>query len=155
VNTHFLEISDVKNICFEYARVSLTFDEPIPSFETRYVEKLESALTIPQRKLNDKFLYKTLSQQASVLFYEMIKLHPFLNGNKRIACVTLMAFLAINFKWLKADWMSLYKRAVFVAESKSKDRKKVLEEMDSFIEKGMVNYTVSIKSELIDNLKKK
>jgi death-on-curing protein len=50
-----------------------------------------------------KRLYPTLVATAAILFYLMIKNHPFQNGNKRIAITTLLTFLYNNNKWLRAD----------------------------------------------------
>lgn len=41
-------------------------------------------------------LYPTVVDQASQLVYSMIKSHPFLDGNKRIASATLIHFLESN-----------------------------------------------------------
>ena len=55
-----------------------------------------------------------------MLFYLMIKNHPFQNGNKRIAMTTLFVFLYLNRKWLKVDSKELYNFAVWVAQSPAK-----------------------------------
>ena len=88
---------------------------------------------MPKQMLNGKFAYPELHNQAAVLFYEIAKQHPFLNGNKRIACVSLMAFLALNDKWLKTDWKKLYDIAVTVAGSKTENRDGVLNLLSDFI----------------------
>jgi len=60
-------------------------------------------------------------------------LHPFQNGNKRIATVALMVFLSLNLKWLKTDWKELYDIAVLVAESYPQRRDGVLRLLEEFI----------------------
>ena len=82
--SHFLTLEDIRDICYVYAKAHLTHDEPIPSFDTRYSEKLEAVLASPQTQIGGRFVYSSMSLQAAVLFYEMIKQHPFLNGNKRM-----------------------------------------------------------------------
>ena len=57
----------------------------------------------PFQTFSAKSLYPSLAGKASMLFYLMIKNHPFLNGNKRIAIITLLMFLLRNNKWLKVD----------------------------------------------------
>jgi death-on-curing family protein len=133
----FLTSDDVKNICFDYAKAHLAYDEPLPDFETRYVDKLESALHAPQTSIGGKFMFSSMSQQAAVLFYEMIKLHPFLNGNKRMGCVALTTFLAMNDHWLEVTWKELYDVAVTVANSQTAHREGVLSLLGSYIEKGL------------------
>ena len=54
------------------------------------------------QSFSGKDLYPTLATKASILFYLMIKNHPFQNGNKRIAITTLLTFLYENGKWILA-----------------------------------------------------
>ena len=134
----FLTLKDVRDICYVYAKTHLTHDEPIPSFDTRYREKLEAVLASPQTQINGGFVHSSMSRQAAVLFYEMIKQHPFLNGNKRIACVSLMVFLSLNDTWLKTSWRELYDIAVTVATSRSDNRKGMLQLLTDFIQNNAV-----------------
>ncbi|MBU1032842.1 MAG: type II toxin-antitoxin system death-on-curing family toxin [Patescibacteria group bacterium] len=134
----FLTEEDIRDICYQYAKVHLTYDEPIPSFETRYPEKLEAVLASPQTQVGGKHVHSSLSRKVAVLFYEMIKQHPFLNGNKRIACVATMVTLSLNGKWLETDWENLYEIAVSVAQSKSGDRSEVLKSLTDFIQGSIV-----------------
>ncbi|MBI2588020.1 type II toxin-antitoxin system death-on-curing family toxin [Candidatus Azambacteria bacterium] len=136
--TRFLTLADVERVCFEYARARLTHDEPIPSFDSRFPSKLESAIEAPQRSYDGKLLYETFERQAALLFYELIKLHPFLNGNKRIATVSLMVFLSLNGKWIKTEWKELYDIAITVAESKPENRDGILGLLEEFIKNKIV-----------------
>lgn len=135
----FLTLEDVKDVCYEYARARLSYDEPIPSFETRYPNALESALAAPQNQIGGVFAHANLAAQAAVLFYEMVKLHPFLNGNKRIACVSLLTFLSLNGFWLKTSWKELYDIAVTVAGSRTVNREGVRGLLTDFIENHLVS----------------
>lgn len=133
----FLTAEDVKNICFEYAKAHLAYDEPLPDFETRFGDKLESALFAPQKSIGGTLMHPGVPQQAAVLFYEMIKLHPFMNGNKRMGCVALTTFLAMNDHWLEVTWKELYDVAVTVASSQTAHREGVLSLLGGFIEQGL------------------
>ncbi|MFH0987769.1 MAG: type II toxin-antitoxin system death-on-curing family toxin [Parcubacteria group bacterium] len=135
---HFLNTDDIKNICFQYAETYLSYDEPIPCFESRYADKLDAILAMPQQMISNKFLYPTLPDQAAVLFYEMIKQHPLLNGNKRIACVALMVFLSLNGKWMNTGWKNLYDIAVTVASSQTDNRGGVLNLLVQFLAANIV-----------------
>ncbi|MHB8841040.1 MAG: type II toxin-antitoxin system death-on-curing family toxin, partial [Candidatus Aquicultor sp.] len=78
--------------------------EPIPSFphgDPESIALLEQALASPQQSWGGQDLYLGLEDKASVLMYNLIKLHPFENGNKRIALVTTLYFLAQNKYWLR------------------------------------------------------
>ncbi|MBI2410399.1 MAG: type II toxin-antitoxin system death-on-curing family toxin [Candidatus Kerfeldbacteria bacterium] len=125
--SYFLIEEDIRDICYQYAKTHLTHDEPLPSFDTRYPDKLDAVLAAPQRELSGKFVYPTIEIQAAVLFYEIVKQHPFLNGNKRMACVSLMVFLSLNDMWLKVSWRELYDVAVTVASSKTENRDGMLQ----------------------------
>lgn len=63
----------------------------------------------------------------------MIKNHPFQNGNKRIAIVTLFYFLYTNKKWLKVDTQELYNFAKWVAESNPKLKKETIDAVETFL----------------------
>lgn len=135
--SHFLTLEDVRGICYVYAKAHLTHDEPIPSFDTRYPEKLETVLASPQTQIGGYFVHSSMSRQAAVLFYEMIKQHPFFNGNKRIACVSLMVFLSLNGTWLKTNWRELYDIAITVATSRSDNREGMLQLLTDFIQNNV------------------
>ena len=136
--TKFLTLDHTERICFEYAKSKLAHDEPIPPFGSRFPNKLESALASPQRVFGGKFLYPTLERQAAVLFYELAKLHPFQNGNKRIATVALLVFISLNNSWLKTSWRELYDIAVLVAASDSQNRDGMISLLDEFIKNKLV-----------------
>lgn len=68
-----------------------------------------------------------------MLFYLMIKNHPFENGNKRIAMTTLFAFLYANNKWLNVDTQELYNFTVWVAQSPPLFIKEVTKAIEKFL----------------------
>ncbi|PIP26505.1 MAG: hypothetical protein CO140_04305 [Candidatus Moranbacteria bacterium CG_4_9_14_3_um_filter_40_7] len=117
----------------------LTWDEPIPDFGTRFPNKLESCLAVPFQTFDQRLLYKGLLGKASILFYLMVKNHPFENGNKRIAMTTLFYFLHKNKKWLKVDNQELYNFAKWVAESNPKLRNETVLAIHKFIRTYLVN----------------
>jgi death-on-curing family protein len=128
-----LTISDVEFISYELARQLMSFNEPIPDFATRRENILESCLISPFQKFGGKDPYPSLINKSSMLFYLLIKNHPFQNGNKRIAVMTMLFFLADNKKWLKADSQELYNFAKWVAESNPKLKEPTVEAIEKFI----------------------
>lgn len=133
---HLLSIAEVQHIAFELAHKTMTWDEPIPDFETRFPNILESCLATPFQTFDKKHLYKGLTEKAAVLFYLMIKNHPFSNGNKRIAVTTLLVFLLLNEKWLKVTNQELYNFAVWVASSPPQVKDQTIDAVQNFIEKN-------------------
>ena len=115
------------------------WDEPIPEFETRYPNILESCINVPFQKFNRKYLYQGLAGKAAVLFYLMIKNHPFMNGNKRVAVTTLFVFLALNKKWIRVDNKELYNFAVWVAGSNAKLKNEVIKVVEGFIKMHLID----------------
>lgn len=113
-----LTIEHVEYIAHYLAKKLMEWDEPIPDFHTRYPGKLESCLKSPHQTFAGKDLYPKLEDKAAILFYLIVKNHPFQNGNKRIAVTALLTFLFINKKWLNIHEDDLYELAVDVAKSK-------------------------------------
>ena len=128
-----LTVKEVEYIAFRLAREHLSFDEPIPDFSTRFPNILESCLLTPFQRVYGRSLYPSLSLRASMLFYLLIKNHPFLNGNKRIALTTLLVFLRLNGKWITVDTKKLYNFTVWVAQSPAELKDQVVSGIEQFI----------------------
>jgi death-on-curing protein len=128
-----ITVADVEYLAFRLAREHLSFDEPIPDFSTRFPNVLESCVLTPFQRFSGKALYPTLVARASILFYLMIKNHPFQNGNKRIAITALLTFLFDSSKWLEADAQELYNFTVWVAQSPSQFKEQVVSAIQKFI----------------------
>lgn len=134
-----ITVQEVEYIAHTLAKELLTFNEPIPDFSTRFPHRLESCLASPFLTFGEKSLYPSLISKASILFYLMIKNHPFQNGNKRTAMTTLFVFLSMNNKWLKVDTHELYKFTIWIAESPSKSKDGAVRAIEKFINDYMVN----------------
>ncbi len=134
-----ITIERIKHIAHELAVQTMSWDEPIPDFETRYPNVLESCIAAPFQKFNKKYLYKGLERKAAILFYLLIKNHPFKNGNKRIAITTLFVFLHSNNKWLKSNTTELYNFARWVAESPPEAKKEMVDFIEKFVNKRLEN----------------
>lgn len=132
-NTIWLELEDFRLLCFDLARELLGQFEPIPEFITRNPGILESCLEVPRQTYNKELLYPTLIDQAAILFYLLIKNHPFQNGNKRVALTSLLVFLALNKKWLKTSSLELYRLAIQVASSESSEKDNELNNIKKFV----------------------
>jgi len=126
-------LAEVEYIAFKLAKEFMEFDEPIPAFQTRFPHILESCLAVPFQRFNKKDLYGGLLPKAAILFYLMIKNHPFQNGNKRIAMTTLLVFLYKNNKWLKADNQELYNFALWVTTSPAELKTEVVKSIETFL----------------------
>jgi len=128
-----ITVTEIEYLAHSLAQRLMTWNEPIPDFQTRRANILEGCLAAPWQTFGGKVLYKGLETKAATLFYLMIKNHPFINGNKRIAMTTLFVFLFLNKKWLKVDNQELYNFAKWVAESNPKLKDETVSAVNKFI----------------------
>lgn len=135
-----ISVEDVREITFAFARERLAFDEPIPDFSTRFPNALESCLAQPFAKAYKKSLYPSLASKAAILFYLMIKNHPFQNGNKRIAITTTLLLINMHDKWLQSDMKEFYDLTMWVAGSNPREKDFVLSATEHFFEKHMIPF---------------
>lgn len=57
---------------------------------------LDMAVNQPQQEVFGEELYPTIYDKASILAINLVKRHPFQNGNKRTALVSMITFLMMN-----------------------------------------------------------
>lgn len=138
-----ITVAEVEYAAYRLAKEMLTWDEPIPDFNSRFPNVLETCLITPFQAFGKKVLYKGLIGKAAILFYLLVKNHPFQNGNKRIAMTTLFYFLYKNKKWLKVDNQELYNFAKWVAESNPKLKKETVKAAQKFIKTYLVDLSPS------------
>ena len=82
---------------------------------------LESACARPLTGFADRLKYPNPLKQAAVLFHSLVQNHPFYNGNKRTALVTLLAHLHRQGRRVKPNDITddlLYDFVCAVAENK-------------------------------------
>jgi death-on-curing protein len=128
-----LTVKDVEHVAIRLAVELMTFQEPIPDYSTRYPNVLESCLAAPFQTFGGRALYPVLIDRAALLFYLMIKNHPFQNGNKRIAMTSLFVFLHKNGKWLSVDSQELYNFTVWVAQSPARVKNETVQAIAKFL----------------------
>lgn len=134
-----INIIEVEYISFRLAQELLSFNEPIPEFSTRFPNILESCLATPFQSFSRKSLYPDMIAKASILFYLMVKNHPFKNGNKRIAMTTLFVFLHKNDKWIKVDTQELYNFTMWIAQSPPRAKDETVRATEKFLKSYIVD----------------
>lgn len=134
-------ILEVEYLAYSLAKKLMSWDEPIPEFGSRFPNVLESCLATPFQTFAGKSLYKGLIEKGAILFYLMVKNHPFKNGNKRIATTTLFLFLSKNSKWLTVDNVQLYRFAKWVAESDPVLKRDTVAAIQTFLRKYVTQYS--------------
>ncbi len=138
MKTKRLTIEEIQYSAHELARKYLEWGEPIPEFSTRYPRALEQCVLAPFQTYKGD-LYKGLISKAAILFYLMIKNHPFQNGNKRVAVMSLLIFLGKNDKWLSVSSQELYNLAKWVASSPASVNEETVRAIEKEIQKSLIN----------------
>ena len=133
-----ITIKEVEYIAFRLAQEIMSFNEPIPDFSTRFPNILESCLAAPFQTFGGKSPYHDLISKTAVLFYLMVKNHPFQNGNKRIAMTTLFVLLHKNRKWLSVDAQELYNFTMWIAQSPAKAKEEAIKATEKFIRSHLI-----------------
>src|SRR3989338_8560849 len=128
----------VEHVAFVLAKEWMTFNEPIPDFHTRFPGKLEACVDQPFQTFEGKDLYPGLIKKGAILFYLLIKNHPFQNGNKRLAITCLFSFLGLNGKWLRVKPERLYSFTIYITTSVAEENDEVINLIEDFIEKFII-----------------
>lgn len=128
-----LTVAEVEYTAFRLAQKFMNWDEPIPAFGSRFPNILESCLETPFARFSRKDLYRGLIGKASILFYLLVKNHPFQNGNKRIAIMCLLYFFHKNQKWIDVGNVELYRFAKRIARSQPRHREKAIMGIQNFL----------------------
>jgi len=76
---------------------------------------LDSALAQPEATFAGQYLHEDLWAQAAAYAFHLVKNHPFVDGNKRIAAVAMGAFLEVNGAPLRVDEVLLYDTIIALA----------------------------------------
>jgi len=81
---------------------------------------LLSALAQPGARYESRFLHETAYSKAAAYLYHICQNHPFIDGNKRVAAVSALMFLAMNELPIDYSEMELEQIVQSVAEGKTK-----------------------------------
>jgi death-on-curing protein len=63
---------------------------------------LQSALGTPSATFEGRFLHEGLHEMAAAYLFHVVRNHPFVDGNKRVGLMALLAFLGLNARRLDA-----------------------------------------------------
>ena len=134
-----LSLLDVEYLAHKLAKDYLDKkDEPIPAFYKHNKIALNSCLELPFQSAFGKECYKGFDMKAAVLFYSLIKNHPFENGNKRIAVTSLMVFSFLNESKLICHQDDLHALSLDVANSPANTRNIMLRILTMLFKKNIV-----------------
>ena len=95
--------------------------EAVSAREYRNRQLLESALGRPFHSAGGQDAYSTIIEKAAALFHALIANHPFHNGNKRTAVLSMHAFLMGNGYSLALDNDRMYELAQDTASYRERE----------------------------------
>jgi death-on-curing protein len=114
---------DVETLAYRLAaKLFDEYDSSLPAFTLFGGERqggalLDSALALPRQTFDGRPLYRTVHDKAGVLLRSLIKNHPLLDGNKRLALATVALFLLMNGHLLLSPTKEMVEFALEVARS--------------------------------------
>ncbi len=76
---------------------------------------LESALAMPRAAFGGRRLHESLPEMAAAYLFHLVRGHPFLDGNKRVGLMAMLAFLGLNSLRLEAEEKKLIELVLGVA----------------------------------------
>lgn len=137
----FDQIKLVYDILYVLARKQ---GEPIPVFEEGLIDEggLRSIVHNPGMHFFGVEMYKTLEEKAAILFYEILKNHVFVNGNKRMSIMCLESFLSINDHQLSATRSELREKALEVVQTNAQDHKNLKADLAIWIREHLEPFEV-------------
>lgn len=117
--THWLTLEDSRSL-FETFRNQIGENEPIPPYDTRFPGKLEGILESVRQSFAEKFLNHTVLDAAAAYFNQIIRGHPFRNGNKRMGVLFTHYFLLTHDVDLTLKYNELFNFAIILARAGEK-----------------------------------
>ncbi len=81
---------------------------------------LLSAIAQPPSMFNGLYLHKSLHDKAAAYLFHICQNHPFIDGNKRVAFVSMLVFLDLNGETIDYDEEELEDLTLRVAGGKMK-----------------------------------
>ena len=97
------DADDVVQIHNQLVKLFAEQDDPISPPGVKSLALLESACSRPRTAIGKTEKYPALEEKAAALFHSLTKNHPFHNGNKRTALVTLLTQLQRNDRHLSPE----------------------------------------------------
>ncbi|MEX2369310.1 MAG: type II toxin-antitoxin system death-on-curing family toxin [Candidatus Paceibacterota bacterium] len=131
-NFRYLDKAILREVCHRLAKEVFGTSEPMPPFDDHNTASLESALVAPSQSIGGSDLYPSIEEKAAVLFYGLVKNHPFGNGNKRMAAASLVLFLYLNDYLFEVSREDFRDKTIEVAKS-SGDYKAFIEKLSDWI----------------------
>ena len=79
---------------------------------------LQSALRTPSATFEGRFLHEDLPEMAAAHLFHIVRNHPFVNGNKPVGLMVLLAFLGLNSRRLDASAQEVEDQVLGIARGR-------------------------------------
>lgn len=119
-----LSADDILAIHWQLVELFRDDGDPIEPAGPRDQHLLASAASRPHTSLAGIEKYTSVEAKAAALFHSLVTNHPFHNGNKRTALVSLLAFLDRNGRGLMVSDDELFEFVLSVADNQIRDQTK-------------------------------
>jgi len=157
------DVEDVIEIHDHLVRLFESDDDPISPPGIRSLNLLESACYRPLTAIGKTEKYPSIEQKAAALFHSLTKNHPFHNGNKRTAVVTLLMLLHRNDRILSMsvndntlyDFVIAVTSDEFPTPNHSLSTDQVVEEIAKWIKSNTQTSQIKLGAMKISEFKKK
>jgi death-on-curing protein len=85
----------------------------------RAFDLLQSAIAVPAATFGGVFLHGGLHEMAAAYLFQVVRDHPFVDGNKRTGLIAMLAFLGLNGLRLDAEQDALADLVTAVADGRT------------------------------------
>lgn len=132
----YLDLATIRRIYDGLYGFAAKSGEPIEPFERALMQRdtLESILSSIAHQVFGRELYPTIADKAAFLFYSIAKNHVFINGNKRMASLSVEVFLINNGYEFFATADELTAKVLEVVLSDARSHEAVKRELSTWIE---------------------
>lgn len=127
-NPHFWLTVRISKDIFDKFNKYIQFDQPIPPFKTREPNRLESILNSVRQTFTGKLLNLTVLDASAAYLNQIVRGHPFQNGNKRTAILLTHFFLlghgidfTLSYKGMYNFVLLLAKESAGLSNKQSKE----------------------------------
>lgn len=114
---NWLTLDGCSHIFKNFKKELESLGEPIPPFETRFPGRFESILNSIRQTYAGELLNPTLLDASAAYFNQIIRGHPFQNGNKRLAVLYTHYFLLSHEIDYTLSFNEMFYFAVTVAKA--------------------------------------
>jgi len=119
MTTRFLTIDELIYISEQIPTVNAIHKILKGKDRVRDMALLETAWGRPMQTVFGRDAYPTIEEKAAALLHSLVRNHPFVDGNKRVATVAAVFMLAVNGRCVTWDPAEALERILDLAEGRS------------------------------------